>query len=284
MAVTIKPRTAPVPGNAPSPQRSAITSPYFDLQSSIEVADTVYKKGGGTCSPDQLAAWMGYKSTSSGTYLTRVSAAQRHFGLIETTPETITVTDRARKILTPVMPEDALQAKVEAFLAVPLFARVYEQFRGNALPPEVGLRNLFLTSYRILPDRVGPAVRVFLSSAEQAGFFTTTGDRSRLVKPTVMQSVAPTGPAEASPPAPEALPEAPRWRDGGGNGGDGGGIHAALVGLLRELPKQGQGWTKAEQEDFIAAFTGLIKFIFPAEKDSRALGRGLDALLKDRKE
>jgi len=244
-----------------TPGRSGITSPYFDLAASIAVAEAVHQRGGGQCSSEQLAAWLGYKSVLSGTYLTRVGAANKHFKLVESNGEIIALTERARKILSPVMPDDALNAKVEAFLDVTLFAKVYETYKGSGLPPEIGLKNLFLNTYKVLPDRVAQSVRVFLNSAEQAGFFTTTGDRSRLVKPS--RVISPPTPAPATP----NKEDTPAVR-GAGGGGDGTmGVHSAIVGLLRELPKPGSPWSYAEQTGFLAAFTSMIKFIYPAKSE-----------------
>ena len=249
--------------------RSGITSPYFDLSASISVAQAIQQQGGGTASPDQLAHWLGYKSTSSGTYGTRTSAASKHFGLIDISGDIIVITERAKTILSPVMPEDAISSKAEAFLAVPLFAKVYEQFRGSQLPPEVGLKNLFLNTYKVLPDRVAQAVRVFLNSAEQAGFFSTSGDRSRLIKPVVSQSsMQPQShqePSDNSPPKIET-PTHERHRTGGGDGGAGG-VDTAIIGLLRKLPAQGESWTTAEQKRFLTAFTHTIQFLYPTEDE-----------------
>lgn len=100
----------------PPRQTGGMTAPYFDLDSSIKVADAIQKNSGGTCTPDQLAHWLDYSSTRSGTYLTRMSAATKHFGLIESNGSQLIVTERGHKILSPVMPEDAINAKVEAFL------------------------------------------------------------------------------------------------------------------------------------------------------------------------
>ena len=266
MAVIIKKKEGSREGVAVG--RSGISSPYFDLGASIAVAETVYTKGGGTASPDQLAPWLGYKSTASGTYLTRISAANKHFGLIDVNGGRITATERAKTIIAPVMPDDAISAKIDAFLSVPLFAKVFEQFRGNSLPPEVGLKNLFLTHYKILPDRVAQSVRVFLNSAEQAGFFSTTGDRSRLVKPS-LQTLGPQPVSNASTTQREYdEPPQDRAKVGGGFGGgnDGtGGVHSAIVGLLRELPPPGTPWADAKKQRFLDAFKATVDFIYPPE-------------------
>lgn len=256
-----------VPNAAAS--RSAIPSPYFDLGASVAVAQAVYSQYGGVCSPDQLAAALEYKSTASGTYLTRIAAANKHFGLIDVTGDKITVTERAKKILAPVMPEDAVGAKVEAFLAVQLFNRVYEDFKGGQLPPEIGIKNLFQNKYGVLPDRIAQAMRVFFNSAEQAGFFAATGNRTRLIKPSLTSAPVPVGetqtPVPPSPPAPSPAPRPPMY---GGGGSDGtGAVHSAIIGLLRDLPPPGAGWPKKQKARFIKAFQATLDFVYPGDDE-----------------
>ena len=103
-----------VPAKRGRPQ-SGVAYTYFNLDQSVKVAQAINDKGGGSCSPDQLASFLGYTSVRSGTYLTRVSSAKM-FGLISSKGEVISITDRARAIISPVMPEDSASAKVEAFM------------------------------------------------------------------------------------------------------------------------------------------------------------------------
>jgi len=257
----------PVPESKPLPKPSSaakgsFTAPYFDLDSSIKVADVVYNRGGGACTGDQLAHWLDYKSVRSGTYLTRVSAANKHFGLVEQEGDRFVVTERAKKILAPVMPEDAITAKLEAFLAVPLFAKVFEQFRGSQIPHEPGLKNLFQNTYKLLPDRVPQAIRVLLNSAAQAGILTA--DRTRLVKPAI-----PTTEAKAPPVKDDQSPAPEKQRAFGGGGGDGpiGGVDSAIAGLLRKLPPPGP-WGVKEKARFKDAFIHTIDFLYPDEEPS----------------
>lgn len=260
--------TQPKEGKVAQAVRAAMTAPYFDLDSSVRVAEAVYNKGGGSCTADQLAHWLEYTSVRSGTFLTRVSSANKHFGLIRQEGDRFVITERAEKILSPVMPEDAVNAKVDAFLAVPLFQRVYEQFRGQQLPPEVGLKNLFLNTYKVLPDRVPIAVRIFLNSATQASLLQTSGDRQRLVRPGGAAVAVPAiSPAHPKPPEDAAtVVERPAWRSGGG-GGDGP-VHSAIIGLLRELPPPGSPWSKSKRDQFLLTFDNLIKLLYPAEESS----------------
>ena len=167
-------------------------------------------------------------------------------------------------IVAPVMPEDAVAAKAEAFLNVELFAKVFEQFRGKQLPPEVGLKNLFKSApYFILPDRIDPAVRVFLNSAAQATFLTD--DRTRLIQP----SVSAANNEKADPPKPNdsEVPPVTDKPKNIGSGGDGtGGVHSAIVGLLRELPPPGTAWSAQKKQRFLSAFQATIDFIYPEDQ------------------
>jgi hypothetical protein len=244
---------------------SGVSYPYFDLDTSVKVAQEIHSRGGGQCTADQLAAWLDYKSVKSGTYNTRIAAA-RNFGLIQAAGGKFSVTDRGLKIVAPVMPEDALSAKVDAFQAVELFSKIFEQFRGKQLPPESGLKNLFRGEpYFILPDRIDPALRVFFNSAEQAGFFSTTNDRSRLIEPQVGLQETRAAPASspgvdeaAEPPAPEK-PKAAQHLVSDGAGG----VHSAIIGLLRELPPPGASWAGAKKKRFLDAFKATVDFIYP---------------------
>lgn len=237
-------------------QIGGMTAPYFDLDASIKVADAIQRNGGGTCTPDQLAHWLEYAGVRSGTYLTRVSSANKHFGLIDSQGDRLVVTERAHKIISPVMPDDAANAKIEAFLAAPLFNALYEEFRGRQLPPEIGLKNLLETKYKMVTDRAVAAVRIFFNSAQQAGILTA--DRSRLVRP----ATSAHAPAVKKPEEPVAPPEAERRKSGGGDGGSGG-VHTAIVGLLRELPPPGSPWSPAKKKRFLDAFKANIDFLYP---------------------
>ncbi|MGJ8620673.1 MAG: hypothetical protein ACSHWN_10095 [Methylophilaceae bacterium] len=243
---------------------SGVAYPYFDHDSSIKVAEVVHNVGGGNCATDFLAAQLGYSSIKSGTYLTRVAAA-RMFGYVSTNDGNFFVTELGRAIVSPVMPEDSANAKVAGFLNVPLFAKVFEDFKGKQLPPDTGLKNLFLNNYKIVPDRVDSALRVFINSSEQCGFFQS--GRDRLIKPSVFQGnnkppITPDAPVNQEP---QTSVEKPR----GGNSGDSGygGVDTAIIGLLRKLPSQGEEWTNAEQTRFLTAFNHTIQFLYPPNND-----------------
>ncbi len=253
-------------GEAPKRIRSGTASPYFDLDTSIKVAEAIYVKGGGSCSSDQLAHWLNYKSTRSGTYLTRIAAA-RHFGLIESTGDRYTVTERGMRIVAPVMDTDATQAKIDAFMDIELFSKVFQRFRGSSLPTEGGLKNLFATpEYAILPDRIDAAIRILTNSADQAGFLVASGDQRRLIMPSVGAGTASKGATsgEEEKPAPASSSEKIKGASHP-SVEQTGGVHSAIVGLLRELPPPGTPWPSSKKQRFLTAFQSTIDFIYPED-------------------
>lgn len=252
---------------APKRTRSGTASPYFDLAASIKVAETIHGIGGGRSSSDQLAHWLKYKTTRSGTYLTRVAAA-RQFGLIETTGDRHSVTERGLHIIAPVMETDAVQAKIDAFMDVELFEKVFNRFRGSSLPSDGGLKNLFASpEFAILPDRIDAAIRVLINSADQAGFLVNTGDQRRLIMPSVNASVIAKAQNVAEEERATVTPQVERARAPTYSAAEStGGVHSAIVGLLRELPAPGMPWSSAKKQRFLAAFQSTIDFIYPEDE------------------
>lgn len=272
IAAVTEPKDGPQKGKLKP--KSDIGFPYYSLDKSIEVARLVHERAGGRCGRSQLAPLIGYSGVKNGGFLTRVSAAKM-FGLIDEFNESVTLTDRAKKILAPVRPTDADQAKVDAFMSVELFRRVYEDFEGHTLPAEVGLRNLFENQYKIVPKQVSNALRTMLESADTAGMFKLAGNRSKLIVPLMQSSGAIPVTEEPTPPKQEPDGAAPRRSGGSGSGGgdDGGGggglhgVHPALVGLIQNLPPVGATLGPKRRSALIDAFKSTINFIYPEDEE-----------------
>jgi hypothetical protein len=253
-----------------TPRRvSGVSFPYFNLAESVAVAKIMHERAGGECDRPQLAAMLGYKGVKNGAFMARVTAAKA-FGLVEQEQDRLRITPKAKAILSPVLPVDAERAKVDAFLAVDLFRRVYEEYKDSTLPPDVGLRNLLATRYSVVKDRLAPTVRIMKESAEYAGFFKAGGD-GRMVLPIM--------PPRGAAPAPEPKREDERRdsRDRFTGGGNGGGyeppdIHPAILGLLLELPPAGTPMNDKKRKALIGAFTATVGFIYPDAEENGSAG------------
>jgi hypothetical protein len=274
IAAVTQPGPDPKAGK-PKP-KSDIGFPYYSLDRSIEVARLLHERAGGRCGRSQLATLLDYSGVKNGGFLTRISAAKM-FGLIEEYGDAISLTERAKKILAPIRPVDADKAKVEAFMAVELFRRVFDDFDGHTLPAEVGLRNKFQNEYKIVPKQVPNALRCLLESADSAGMFKLAGNRSRLIAPILNGATVEDAGAQ-----PETLKERPsdtqadtqNARTGGGNGGGGGGgdgdlpgVHPALAGLVQNLPPVGSKLGPKRRNALIDAFKSTINFLYPEDEE-----------------
>jgi hypothetical protein len=192
-------------------QRTAIPFPYTDLTRAIELNAKIAELGGREVELTQLAAALN-QTADGGTFRGRISAA-RMFGLIEYDRMKARLTGLDEDVLDP---NRSAGAKVTAFLKVPLYQKLYEQYQGYPLPhPAAIQRQMAILG---LPQKqVERARQAFVQSIQEARFVNSNG---RFVKPII------TGKLElppASDPAEEAGTGTIGRDDGQGGGASGGG-------------------------------------------------------------
>ena len=168
------------------------------------------------------------------------------------------VTTRGKAIVAPVDLQRAAQAKVDAFLSVELFRKVHLDYEGASLPDAAGLRNMFENDYGIVKSRAAPTVRIMRRSAEFAGFFDTAG-RSQMVRPVNLHDV----PQQVDDDETDRRDEP----SGTSDVTDAAGIDPAIIGLLQRLPPGGTSLPAVKRKQLIAAFTSVVKFIYPEPED-----------------
>ena len=218
--------------------RSEIEFPYADLENAVEVAQTLHSKAGTSCEIEELAAWMN-QSATGGTFRTRVSAA-KIFGLIETLQGRATVTQLGRAILDKDGSERL--ARCTAFLNAELFAAMYEQHKGNVLPPPAAIERQ-MEGMGVSPKQKERARQTFMKSAHYAGFLDPAS--GRFIKP----GFAASKEDSATPPL---KPEEGGGAGGGGRGGGGGAnddlkLDPLLIALLKKIPASGTQWPAAQR-------------------------------------
>jgi hypothetical protein len=227
--------------------RSELTFPYSDLESCVELAQTLHSRAGTSCDQGELAAWMN-QSAAGGTFRTRISAAKM-FGLIDTGQGRATLLPLGRDAIEGSGKERA--ARIQAFLTPELFIKMYEQNKGHPLPPAAAIERQ-IEQFGVSPKQKERARQTFLKSATYAGFIDPgTG---RFVKPGI------GGAREDAGAAPESE------RDGGNSGAGGGGgppkIDPIIQGLLARLPKSGAVWAEAERKLWLQLLEGSFKLIY----------------------
>jgi hypothetical protein len=234
----------------PKRERSTIQFPYNDLNDAVEVVQAIHEHGGGRCGLDQLAAWMGHDSVTSGTFRMKVNAA-RVFGLVETERGQVSPTRLGRDLIHP---ERQGQARVQAFLSVPLYKAIFDRHRGYLLPPDVGLERL-MVELGVSEKQANKARQTFRRSAEQAGFFSE--GRDRLVLPAGL-------PTKEIPPKEEHEPSdrEEEKRKKSGNGGLPPDLHPFILGLLQTLPEPGSRWPQSQQQQWLDTAKGIFGLIY----------------------
>jgi hypothetical protein len=236
-------------------QRSPLAFPYSDLQRAIELCDKQASIGGRSAVElTQLAAQLN-QTADGGTFRGRIGAA-RMFGLVEYGNETSQLTDLGEAILEPMK---AASAKAEAFLRVPLYAKLYEEYQGYPLPQAAVIQRK-MEMLGLPKKQVERARQVFASSVETAGFINANG---RFIKPIVSARAdlarTPDETGKHTPPTDDA-PE--KHKQGGGKGGGGGKDHPLIDGLLVTLPDPGGVWPEDGRKAWLKMAASIFDMIY----------------------
>ena len=237
--------------------QSTIAFPYADLSDALAIATTIRDRGGAPIAKDQLASAMG-QAASSGAFSAKLHAA-RMFGLVKFIAGKIKLSDLAYEAIDADVVRSKA-AKVTAFLAVPLFARTYDEFRNRQLPLRPhGLERAFV-EFGVLEKRKTNARWTFDRSARQAGFFQNGDDR--LVAPIIVspQSLDTRTVAEACiPPLPtiktninEFVPIAAQ--------------QPLIKGLLERVPEPNIQWPINERVRWLRVLSANLAMIY-GDKD-----------------
>ena len=112
----------------PERDRSTITFPYGNLGTAMKIAAGIQAVGGTSCQWEQLAAHLNTGVTSAGFRASALTA--KTFGLVTYDKVSLRVTLLGSRIVDPAQ---EASAKVEAFLHVPLYARLYKRYTGIKL-------------------------------------------------------------------------------------------------------------------------------------------------------
>lgn len=116
--------------------------------------------------------------------------------------------------------------------------------------------------YGVRGDTARKAIAFYLNAANYAGDIPLS---PHFKTPTVTSSGAPRRrgrPARAAP----VVEQNGHTPDAGS--GIPTGLHPALAGLLGDIPKRGQTWTKRQHDDFMDAFRAVIKLAAPISNPS----------------
>lgn len=226
-------------------ERSTIEFPYLDQDDATEIAKTIHKVFGTSCQREQLAAQLQVSATGGGFNL-RLGTAKM-YGFINHERGTVTLTDLGIRVSDP---QQEKAARLESFLAVPLYKALFEKYNGKALPSTSSGLESELVTLGVAPKQKERARQVFQRSAKQAGFFWSGNDR--LVMPATGKPVPGRTRDEAPPPLPRREPQDSQL------------IYPAFIqGLLMKLPKEGAEWKVDEKKKWLQAAALIFDMLYP---------------------
>lgn len=242
-------------------EQSTITFPYLDLDAAAEVANAIYQRAGlGGCQIDELAAEMG--QVISGAFRLKTGTA-KIFGLTEKDGRgALKLSELGRQLVSP---DTERAARIEAFMRVPLYAAIYEKYKGHLLPPMKALERE-MQSLGVSSKQTDKARQAFERSAKQAGYFENGDDR--LVRP---RGDLPTKKTENDPPFPltdSGIKNDVNQGNRGGGGSGGGGTlppdknHPLIQGLLLTLPEPGKPWDADARASWLRMAASIFDMIY----------------------
>jgi hypothetical protein len=261
-----KKKKAAKQADAPAREASTIVFPYRNLELGISVAQAMLGAGGVALTTEQLAGVLGLQARS-GNFVMKVATA-RIFGLVANNQGKYELTNTGFEIVDK---DEKRQraARAAAFLSVPLYRRVYEEFRGRQLPPRPhGLEQAFI-KFGVASKQKQAARLAFDKSAAEAGFFSAGNDR--LVEP-IIGAVTPLD-RRSAPEDNTRIGDEPDQETYNASS-----YHPFIQGLLDTLPEPNTNWTvegrakwlqaAAHNFDLIYKGSGVINITAKNEQDT----------------
>jgi len=236
-------------------ERSTIEFPYLDLDDAIAMAKGIHEVGGSACQVDQLAAHLKQAANGGGFRLRMIVA--RIFKLVRYDKGEISLTELGNRICDPIQERGA---RVEAFLSVELYKRIYEDFRGTVLPPAAGLENA-MVSLGVAQKQKDKVRQTFMRAARQAGFFEYGAER--LVKPSIKDvPQVQTQTVDRNVTASDEISERANSRIRQ--------FHPFVEGLLQQLPDAGAEWPKESRGLWLQTAANIFDLMYrPATGDEQ---------------
>lgn len=143
--------------------------PAVSISQSLDFVKRIDKLGGRSVSYDSVLKSMGLTSSTTKSFRCRLSASKQ-FGLIDTSKNTIQLTDLAKRILYPnAGKEESQKLLIEAFQNPPLYQGLIEEFNEKAVPVQSQLGNILMNRYRIIKQVKDTAAKCFIESADFLG-------------------------------------------------------------------------------------------------------------------
>ncbi len=257
--VTPNPEVSAVSAEATEAQgKSTIRFPYLDQDDAVKLAKAIHAVAGNSCTRDALAGHLKVSATAGAFNLRMVTA--KMFGFVEADKGLFSLTELGKRAIDP---RQEKAARAESFLLIPLYKRMFDQYRNMLLPGNPALEKA-MEQMGVAPKQTDKARQAFQRSAQQAGFFSFGSDR--LIAPPTTSSSALQTPANG---------ENGQTGHGSGSGGDGGGgddgNQSLIDGLIKVLPKAGHPWPLEAQRKWLQTAAANFAYAYNGTDETRSI-------------
>lgn len=153
--------------------------PRHSVDKSLRIAKALLEQNAGKdCTVKESAGFLGVGA--AGPYQVEVSSGIKYGFLERPAPGRISITDRAKRVLRPQEPLDALNGLRQAVVGAPVFSDIYGHYRGENLPDSQFLQNALVDKFGVPTDKVSEFLDVFLTSLRSAELLTEHDGKLRL--------------------------------------------------------------------------------------------------------
>jgi len=257
----------------------------YDLDSAIEVTGQLHESGLTPAPLTEVAPLIAGEARAK-TFKTKVYAAVK-YGLVGTRLDRSTglsevaVLPLGEQVLDP---EREREARVRAFLNVPMNRAIYREYQGRPLPPDAEIERFMHQELGITPGQLSNGRQALMRSARQAGFFEQGRDRLIIPSDVILpdegslrhdeaapsRASAPNGtghgtrslppdpvPAVLYPPAEEAA-----------NTTSSSQLDPVVAEWLRKIPSPDATWPKEKRDRWLQMLGNLLDYVFDDERES----------------
>jgi hypothetical protein len=243
--------------------QSSIKFPYLDQEDAVKFAKAIHAVAGNSCTRDALAGHLKVKATV-GAFGQRIGTAKM-FGFIDAERGMLSLTPLGKRVIDPTQEK---AARAESFLLIPLYKRVFDQYRNQILPANSALEKA-MEQMGVSAKQTDKARQAFQRSAQQAGYFAFGSDRlvppqgiataSEAQEPREEHKVGGEGgnvppPPPTTPPGPPKPPELPP--------------HVQV--LVSKLPEIEKPWSMQGRKKWLDAALKIFDLMYERENDDAA--------------
>jgi len=231
--------------------RSTIRFPYLDQDDAVKFAKAIQATAGNSCTRDALAGYLKV-SPKAGGFNLRAGTAKM-FGFVDSDKGVFSLTDLGKRVIDH---NKEKSARAESFLLIPLYKRVFDEYRNQILPGNQALEKA-MEQMGVAPKQSDKARQAFQRSATQAGYFAFGNDRL----------IAPQGNSASDVPVvPKLEDKIPPGHRGGG-GGEPPHTNPFIQGLLNKLPAENSEWPMDLRKKWLQLAISVFEVSYKAAAD-----------------